>query len=74
MQKLIQLIMNAIIAEMLCCLGYDVPFIIKEYNLCAKRLSLTANSFYWFYFSILKNISTLTIILGTQISSWFKIT
>ena len=54
--------MTAIIAEMLRCLEYDVPFIIKGYNFCAKGLSLTANSFYWFYFSILENISTLTII------------
>ena len=59
MQKLIQLIMNAIIAEMLCCLGYDVPFIIKEYNLCAKRLSLTAMVLTAFIGSILVFLKTL---------------
>ena len=59
MQKLIQLMMTAIIAEMLCCLGYDVPFIIKEYNFCAKRLSLPAMVSTAFIGSILVFLKTL---------------
>ena len=58
-QNLFQLIMNAIIAEMLRCLGYDVPFIIEEYYFCAKCLSLTAMVLAAFIDSILVFLKTL---------------
>ena len=59
MQKLIKLIMNAIIAEILCCYEYDIPFIIEECDFCSKVLSSNGMVLTAFADSILVILKTL---------------